>query len=410
MLLTTDHLNDQFTENLAFSKKIYIASAWATCGQALDSLRKASKRNSIRIRAIIGTSGNATDPTALDILDEIGELKIIDGYYPMFHPKMYLFLGENKSCAWIGSANFTSAGFGRNEELIFETKDIEAVNAWFEHRWENCVELNENSNAEYRTRREREGIEKKLEKFVMRDAPIVDAPLAPTAKWRDFVKGLHAHNELCHFRPRIYWDILSETNSYLHTIANGRKIAHLEDWTNLTEEECDILRGLDREEGVWGLLGALQILTYNARALIPGRISEGARILEEVHVQVQRVLDANDDQIPDVAQECVHEIMGISGFGPAAATRFLTLARPDRLVSVNGASSDGLGELFRLPRTAKALANNYTILLNRIYEQRWFYDPQPANPLEQKISDSRTALLDAFVYRSMNDWFQPSNG
>ncbi len=36
----------------------------------------------------------------------------------MFHPKVYIFTGNEGACAWIGSANFTGAGFARNEEAV----------------------------------------------------------------------------------------------------------------------------------------------------------------------------------------------------------------------------------------------------------------------------------------------------
>ena len=68
----------------------------------------------------------------------------------LFHPKLYLF-GRHKNGrvgghAWVGSANFTTAGFGghtprRNEEIIVETgpgKTTDALVAWFEERWNRC--------------------------------------------------------------------------------------------------------------------------------------------------------------------------------------------------------------------------------------------------------------------------------
>ena len=81
------------------------------------------------------------------------------------------------------------------------------------------------------------------------------------------------------------------------------------------------------------------------------------------------------------------------------ATDRLTLARPDCLVSVNGQSAAGLGGFSGLPQNPDPLANRYyEELLNWVYEQPWFNEPQPDDPLERTIWNSRAALLDAFVY------------
>ena len=70
----------------------------------------------MKVRAIVGTYGNATHPRALDRLRTIGALRLADSDGAMFHPKVYIFHGSDESFAWIGSANFTGAGFARNEE------------------------------------------------------------------------------------------------------------------------------------------------------------------------------------------------------------------------------------------------------------------------------------------------------
>ena len=91
------------------------------------------------------------------------------------------------------------------------------------------------------------------------DEPEV-VPLVDQATWRDFVHGLRTRDDYCRFhgiqtRRGIYWDVLGEAHSYLHTIARGREVAHLEDWVQLGPEDCDILTGNDTDDGTWGLLG-----------------------------------------------------------------------------------------------------------------------------------------------------------
>ena len=38
----------------------------------------------------------------------------------------------------MGSANFTSGGFGINEEGLLETSDTESAQGWFDDLWGDC--------------------------------------------------------------------------------------------------------------------------------------------------------------------------------------------------------------------------------------------------------------------------------
>ena len=109
----------------------------------------------MRVRAIVGISGNATHPDALDKLHEIADdnLMIVPKDDPLFHPKLYLFYGSGAMTrrAWVGSANFTKRGFSdaptANEEMMLEVGDdqADALATWFEEqrsrfkeRWDRC--------------------------------------------------------------------------------------------------------------------------------------------------------------------------------------------------------------------------------------------------------------------------------
>ena len=103
--------------------------------------------------AIVGIFGNATEPEALERLNEVGELRLVGRKGRMFHPKVYIFQRPKKSVAWIGSANFTEAGFGCNEETVFETEDVGSVMEWFNTRWEKCSRLKPTDISDYRKQR-----------------------------------------------------------------------------------------------------------------------------------------------------------------------------------------------------------------------------------------------------------------
>ena len=134
----------------------------------------------------------------------------------------------------------------------------------------------------------------------------------------------------------------------------------------------------------------------------------------QIREQVDQVLNASPGEIAEVAHDAMEAIRKLKHvenayrpIGPAAATRLLTLARPDFLVSVNGASATRLGKLFSgNPKTPSSLANDYVGLLKWVYDQPWFSARRPDDQWERKIWNCRAALLDAFVYEKSNGWLQ----
>ena len=141
---------ERFQRNLKHTDQIDIAVAWATTGTALQLLERWKKNHPKRIRAMVGTFGNATEPDALERLANIGELRLAEGG-PMFHPKVYIFRGKSL-IAWVGSANLTEGGFKNNEETILETKKGQGILHWFEERWKECNELQPDDINNYRAR------------------------------------------------------------------------------------------------------------------------------------------------------------------------------------------------------------------------------------------------------------------
>ncbi|MCY4399792.1 MAG: phospholipase D-like domain-containing protein [Gemmatimonadetes bacterium] len=78
-----------------------------------------------------------------------GDLRIVPKGNHLFHPKLYLFERPRNGIvvrqAWIGSANFTRAGFGghsnANEEIVLEVGPGDRADAladWFQQRWDHC--------------------------------------------------------------------------------------------------------------------------------------------------------------------------------------------------------------------------------------------------------------------------------
>ena len=396
-LISGNQLLPRFTELVGQARRVDIAVAWAKWTKAnrcraVEVLAEGAAAGT-QIRIALGLSMNGTTPGALERLGEIAELRIASPRSGIFHPKFYSFSRRDGTICWVGSSNLTGGGFGGNVELVCEYDDDAGVGQrWFEALWDGD-DLDRDPGPAIAAYIEAYVPPKPSPRPQYRgDEPEV-VPLGDRATWHDFVEGLRTRDDYCHF-AKFQSNVLRPThNSYLHTIARGREVTHLEDWVNLGPADCDIITGKHANDGDWGLLGTFFFTTRKSFA-------DGA-VRRAIHELVQPVLDVPDDEIVpvNVAYDAVRAIAEIHNFGPASATRLVTLARPDCLVSVNDRSARGLGALAELPRTRDGLANQYDELLTWVYQQPWFNAPEPDDPLEQTIWNSRAALLDAFVWK-----------
>lgn len=86
-------------------------------------------------------------------------------------PRCTFSKDRRKSVAWIGSANFTEAGFGCNEETVFETEDVGSVMEWFNTRWEKCSRLKPTDISDYRKQRRGHPPPKEIHRLVRPQQP-----------------------------------------------------------------------------------------------------------------------------------------------------------------------------------------------------------------------------------------------
>ena len=379
--------------------EIDIATAWATCNDGLRALRDKAKgaSHNFKVRAVVGLWGNATDPEALTLLhdmNERSELRIADENR-CFHPKVYIFRDKAKSVVWIGSANFTTGGFELNEELLLETSDaehIELVNVWFDSLWNRCGPL-------------RLGI---IEKYIESRRANPPKPLSrrPASKparsnnrlellkdvsdWKSYTDALDHCHKLWWKESKYKHSVLGESCSWYHTISELHDVVVRKDWTNLDNYDKRRLLGLfEDEQGKWPLLGHMR---ESARAAV---FEDNRQVIESA---VRKVVKAKNDDFPGVAIEAYQYIKSCKKVGPGIATRLLALARPDRIVSLNSASQNGLAEFFSLAPTTLYYPKNYQRLLENLYESAWFNESTPKNSYRHALWSMRAALIDCFVY------------
>ena len=386
MLITHEDILSRFREHLSWATEIDLATGWATSNQGLRALQR--KVPAPDIRAVVGLWGNLTDPFALRMLANTGQLRGADAGR-RFHPKVFLFRGAGQSIAWVGSANFTSGGFGMNEEAVFETSDTESIQHWFDYLWDHCDPLDDAAIDAYAESR--------------KDNPPPPPPRPPNTvdldplqllqgvgDWQTYVAALGQCDRW--WSNRHSWSVLGDQASWRETVEVLHDVISHPDWSEIDQYDRLRLLGLTRGED-WALLGRMR------RAALNTVFGADRETIQNI---VLGVVVAADDAFPQLAFDSYQALRNIDGVGPGIATRLLTLARPDRFVSVNNASRAGLAHFSRLAPSTLGDPRNYARLLTTIYDQDWYTEPAPGNPREQAISRIRTALLDCFVYDTEN--------
>ena len=207
--------------------------------------------------------------------------------------------------------------------------------------------------------------------------------------WGSYVAALEQCDEWWGDHPGP-WSVLGDHRSWRETVEVLHDVVGQQDWGRLGEDDLRRLLGLAYgEEESWALLGRMRPSALNTVF--------GAN-QEKIQDTVLAVIDANSGAFPQLAFEAYETLWKIPGVGEGIATRLLTLARPDRFVSLNGASRNGLAEVFSMAPSTLGRPRNYSRLLTAVYSQQWCSEPTPRNGRERAFASMRTALLDCFVY------------
>ncbi len=330
----------------------------------------------------------------MDKLNSItrGNLRIVPKGGRLFHPKLYLFGRRDGTVtrAWIGSANFTKAGFGghsrANEEIMMEVGPgarADELAARFREWWNHYD--TDTSEVIRRYKRDWKPPNRGVRTFV--SGPVTrrvellldDRPLT----FDQFYRALRTCDQM-----DLEWEVFHpERGSYMAAIRRRQALLLGEPrWRDL---EPASQRKLNGSLKWWGLIG--QMNRGETWRAVRDRQTEIQRILK-------RVRAARDDEaFPDVAVKAMKELTA-KHVQRGTTTLLLTLACPDRLLSVNGPSEKALGELSGIDASDLEEPEGYGSLLRWLYDQPWYADGPPTDGKLLPIWDFRAALVDAFVY------------
>jgi hypothetical protein len=312
----------------------------------------------------------------------------------MFHPKLYLFHERDQRLAWVGSANLTRAGFQQNQELVTEFADDGAASGWFEQLWSACdPDCSAQVNA-YVSGWKPPAFGSWTGKAAANGA-VGTLPKTLPREWPAYVAALLAAN--AYWEPVFQCTVTGDFRSWLSTIELGRALMRRESWDSLTEDEYRLALGIERDRNGYGLLGSMWGAGYAKNVF---RVSAPANleVRRSIRAALQPVLDASDGDFPMAAAEFIQAVNAHQGFAGALATRFMTLARPDRAVSVNRGSRRKLADFLDLPETSLSKPKGYKALLARLSDLPWYESPTPKGAFEELLASNRAALVDALVY------------
>lgn len=400
----------RFTALLRKTRSVDIATAWATPGEHLQALGAAAVTRDVKIRAIVGISGNATHPDSLEELRRItaGDLRIVAEGDRLFHPKLYLFEWHEgaivRRLAWIGSANFTRAGFGgysgANEEIVLEVGPGEPADAladWFQERWDRCrmdfpiVDEIGRYRKDWKRRPPHRQIRQVTSGPVSDRKDLLDDDDHRPLSLEGYRQALEECEELLRDEGT-GWKVLDPRgHSYMRAISDrGKLLLGATSWSQLDADSQKQLKGSysGKDRKWWGLTG-----TMGRKHWLAVHQNEG-----KIRASLDAVRQAHDREFPDIAVDAMRALMGIDNVGYGTATLLLTLARPDRLLSLNGRSEKGYGALSGMSYSTLGEPTNYRKLLRWLYRQRWYQDGPPTDEGLVRIWNSRAALVDSFVY------------
>jgi NgoFVII-like restriction endonuclease len=399
VLLPTEKLLGEFEKRVTSASRIDIAVAWVGPSPALELLRAVARKKKISVSVAVGLSGNSTIPEALRSLQEFATVRIAHSTVGIFHPKFYLFQSDEEVICWIGSANFTLGGFVVNSELVNEFADDGPARKWFEGFWDRLNPDPKNEIDRYIAawKRPPGGASPTRPLSDVATTDPLKLLLGTPLTWREYVDALRVCDAYWkrHFED---FSVFDEERSWIETIATGADLIQRNNWAAFTTKEVNVLIAYKAGDGAWGLLGTMG----GAGQAVGKFLKNQGHVREKIRKAIAPVIDAVEEkEFVDAAVKAIDDISELNGFGPAIATRLITLARPDRGVSVNKGSAPGLAKLAQLPATPSLLANarNYPKLLQWVYEQPWYSAPYPDESLERTAWKMRAALIDSFVYK-----------
>jgi HKD family nuclease len=123
--LAKELLRDKEADSLQMFFHAITSSGWNEIRKPVLKWMNAKTRR--RVTVFVGTDHAITDPHALEMMQEATiEVRIMNNYRGVFHPKVVWLNGKSKNLVWVGSNNLTKDGLLNNIEfaVLVDSKKI----------------------------------------------------------------------------------------------------------------------------------------------------------------------------------------------------------------------------------------------------------------------------------------------
>jgi PLD-like domain len=234
MLLESSVLSRRWVDLVAAASSIDTAVAWLTNKERVDDLVKFAALAGHRVRVIAGINDYNNAPDCLSRLHDAGLLKVVIRVCPLFYPKLYLFRLADRTVCWIGSANLTREGFGRNTELMHEHDDDGSAAAWFEQVWATQKPPGFEWLEQYQEACQNHPLTPPPR------LPRLHEPLDPFKSWAGYVAALKLADRQWTLQSNGESGVFSGNTSHMSTILLAKPIIR-KDWADLSTRERRIL-------------------------------------------------------------------------------------------------------------------------------------------------------------------------
>ena len=391
--------------------KVDIVSAWVTPTASFKELVRRAKeqvQDNIFFQLVVGTSSGGTDPRVFSILKNLlgASCKVPSQDLRktgIFHPKLYIFHGvEGEDIVLVGSMNFTNAGLHKNKELLIELRgDVSELKKWFKDIW---------SNSGLITEEELEQCQKAWDNRINKNGDPGEQPADEGStlvmkknifsSWRKYKKALEDRAAI--LAPRMSdqeeESVLGVNDIWTNVICAAQEVLESRHWD---QESGRILAGnMDpyKPLGTMGGNGEFCGVMVNSRD--PAQRDAIRKILRKF--KNRKVSHLTAEKRAEVVCSYLSKLLQLDSVGISAATRLLTLTRPDLAFSYNGSSSKNLHILGGIPTDSRTELN-YKKLLEEFYSTEWYRSKEPKYPKRDNlIWKCRMALIDLLVYEHNN--------
>jgi HKD family nuclease len=378
---------------------ISFATAWCGDPARLLPFRLLDKLKG-KITATIGVSFNETHPDAIQwLISARADLRIYRPESGIFHPKVYLFQNGLRYALFVGSSNFTHAGFYTNTEfnVLMEGEDsgmsgtdvanlITCLAKWHSSECSfapdgGWLERYRVAYLETRDAAKRNQI----------PAPPDSDEIAPgnwlaTAEWPEFYAEVTSRLSQEGRTVSGYHDVLDAAATKLPLPWTLDHFADL--------ERRRVIGGI----GEYGWLGHVAA-SGRFRSLAANGPASRQRVVIEAINEVAALSSPIDEKRLMRALTKLEQL----GFSMKTWGRMLAITRPDLYCTISAPSvQETLSKTLGIPRSGFERGDGYIQLLKLIHGSPWFCSQRPTDPAEAAVWERRVAFIDPIYYRGRN--------